>query len=86
MRWGDLAVVGLALGQFIGRWGIFQSRVVRASDRLAVGIAIDHPLAGFESFTNFHPAFLYESLWNLLAFVVLYYLAAIAKTVCCRVI
>ncbi|MCO5193940.1 MAG: prolipoprotein diacylglyceryl transferase [Anaerolineae bacterium] len=76
VRWGDLAVVGLALGQFIGRWGNFfnQELYGRPTD-LPWGIAIDHPLAGFESFTNFHPAFLYESLWNLLAFVVLYYLA-----------
>ena len=26
-------------------------------------------------FSRFHPAFLYESLWNLLAFLALYYLA-----------
>lgn len=74
--WGDLAVVGLALGQFIGRWGnFFNQELYGRPTELPWGIAIDHPLAGYESFTSFHPAFLYESLWNLLAFAILYYLA-----------
>ncbi len=78
LRWADLGVVGLALGQFIGRWGNFVNQELygRPTD-LPWAVSIDPPyrLDAYVEFSRFHPAFLYESLWNLLAFLVLYYLA-----------
>jgi len=75
LAWADLAVVGVALGQVFGRWGnFFNQELYGRPTNLPWAITIDqaHRLPGFESFSRFHPAFLYESLWNLLAFLVLY--------------
>lgn len=78
LAWADLAVIGVALGQVFGRWGnFFNQELYGAPTNLPWAIAIDpaHRLPGYEQFSHFHPAFLYESLWNLLAFLVLYILA-----------
>lgn len=78
LGWADLGVVGVALGQFVGRWGNFfnQELYGRPTD-VAWAIEIDpaYRLAGYTQFERFHPAFLYESLWNLLVFLVLLTLA-----------
>ncbi|HSM55326.1 MAG TPA: prolipoprotein diacylglyceryl transferase [Candidatus Sulfomarinibacteraceae bacterium] len=74
LGWADLAVVGVALGQFVGRWGNFINQELYgrpSSAPWAVWIEPAYRLDGYEQFTRFHPAFLYESLWNLLAFVIL---------------
>jgi len=74
LAWADLAVVGLALGQFIGRWGNFFNQELYGrptSVPWAVMIEPAHRLTGYTEQANFHPAFLYESLWNLLTFVAL---------------
>ena len=77
-RWGDVAIIGLPLGQAIGRWGNFVNQELygRPAD-LPWAIYIDpaHRYAGYESYSHFHPTFLYESLWNLGVCVVLIYLA-----------
>jgi len=78
LGWADLAVVGAALGQSIGRWGNFfnQELYGRPTD-LPWAIYIDpiHRLPDYADFSYFHPAFLYESLWSLLTFFILYRLA-----------
>jgi phosphatidylglycerol:prolipoprotein diacylglycerol transferase len=78
IAWADLGVVGVALGQFIGRWGNFfnQELYGRPTD-LPWAVTIDprYRLPEFAEFDRFHPAFLYESLWNLMAFFVLLTLA-----------
>ena len=78
LGWADIAVVGVALGQVFGRWGNFfnQELYGRPTD-LPWAITIDptHRLSAYAEFSTFHPAFLYESLWSLLAFFVLYFLA-----------
>lgn len=78
LAWADLAVIGVALGQVFGRWGNFFNQELYGRPTTlpwAITISPAHRLAGYEQFSQFHPAFLYESLWNLLAFVVLYTLA-----------
>ncbi len=78
MGWADLAVVGLALGQVFGRWGNFfnQELYGRPSDLpWAVHIDPAYRLPEYSDVSRFHPAFLYESLWSLLTFFVLYTLA-----------
>ncbi len=85
IAWADLAVVGLAIGQFVGRWAnFFNQELYGGLTDLPWGIYIANRIRGtvfanmelypFET-TRFHPAFLYESLWSLLTFFVLYYLA-----------
>ncbi len=77
LAWADLAVVGLALGQVFGRWGNFfnQELYGRPTD-LPWGVHIDlvYRLPAFSEFSRFHPAFLYESLWSLFTFLLLYML------------
>ncbi len=76
LPWADLAAVGLPLGQFVGRWGNFLNQELYGGPTdLPWGIAIDHPLPGLPAGVRFHPAFLYESLWNLGVFIILYRLA-----------
>ena len=78
LDWSDLAVVGLALGQAIGRWGNFfnQELYGRPTDvPWAVHIDPINRLPDYAAFERFHPAFLYESLWSLLTFFVLLRLA-----------
>jgi phosphatidylglycerol:prolipoprotein diacylglycerol transferase len=78
LAWADLAAVGLALGQFIGRWGnFFNQELYGKPSNLPWAIHIDmiYRLDDYVNFETFHPAFLYESLWNLMAFLVLLTLA-----------
>ena len=77
LAWADLAVVGLALGQAIGRWGnFFNQELYGRPTELpwAIGIAPQYRLQAYAQFERFHPAFLYESIWSFLSFLLLYYL------------
>jgi len=81
LRWVDIAIVGVPLAQAIGRWGnFFNQELYGYPTTLPWGIRIDaaHRLPQFANLppdTRFHPTFLYESLWNLLAFAVLLFIA-----------
>jgi phosphatidylglycerol:prolipoprotein diacylglycerol transferase len=80
-EWMDIAAVVLPLGQAIGRWANYVNQELYGSvTNLPWGITIDsaHRVAPYTSTidfpvatTRFHPLFLYESLWNVLAFIVL---------------
>lgn len=79
--WLDIAGVAFPLGQAIGRWANFVNQELYGTvTTLPWGISIDaiHRVDPFRSLvdfpvatTRFHPLFLYESLWSLLAFIVL---------------
>jgi phosphatidylglycerol:prolipoprotein diacylglycerol transferase len=76
--WADLSAVGVALGQFVGRWGNFINQELYGRPTTvpwAVHIDDNYRLPGYIEFETFHPAFLYESIWNLLSFFVLYFVA-----------
>lgn len=65
----DLCVMGLLLGQLIGRWGNFMNRE-------AFGSATTLPWrmrlwVNAQEYIEVHPTFLYESLWNLLGLALL---------------
>ncbi len=84
LRWLDIAAPGVILGQAIGRWGNFVNQELYGPPTtLPWGIRIDatHRLGEFADLqrypldTRFHPVFLYESLWNLVVFVTLMYVA-----------
>lgn len=70
----DLAAPSLVLAQSIGRWGNYfnQENYGLPTDKW-FGILIEVPrrISGFEYANYFHPAFLYESLINLVIFFIL---------------
>ncbi len=68
----DVTLLGFLIGQSIGRWGNFMNRE-------AFGAATDSFLrmglynANSGVVEYYHPAFLYESLWNAAGFVLLHF-------------
>ena len=80
LPWLDIAGVSLPLGQAIGRWANFVNQeLYGVPTTLPWGIPIDaanrvepyRSLVEYPADTLFHPMFLYESLWSLVAFIVL---------------
>ena len=80
LPWLDIAGVALPLAQAIGRWANFINQELYGPvTTLPWGITIDaasrvapyESLVDYPASTLFHPLFLYESLWSLLAFIVL---------------
>jgi phosphatidylglycerol---prolipoprotein diacylglyceryl transferase len=83
LPWLDIAAIALPLAQAIGRWANFVNQElygvptdlpwglqIPAAARVGeFASMIDYPIE-----TGFHPLFLYESLWSLGAFFVLYWL------------
>lgn len=85
-QWLDILAPGMLLAQAIGRWGnFFNQELYGPPTTLPWGIKITtvsqrippyNNLALFPlETTTFHPVFLYESLWNLVGFVLLMWLA-----------
>jgi phosphatidylglycerol:prolipoprotein diacylglycerol transferase len=80
-RWLDIAAPGMLLAQAIGRWGnFFNQELYGPPTDLPWGITITNvnqrippynDLTVYPLEATFHPVFLYESLWNLLGFVLL---------------
>ena len=74
----DLVLMAFLIGQILGRWGNFFNRE-------AFGAATDSffRMGLFNTKTNaweyYHPTFLYESVWNLVGFVLLSTLASRRK-------
>lgn len=63
----DMAVLGLLIGQCIGRWGNFVNAEAHGGETgLPWGMSIDGG-------APVHPTFLYESLWNLVGFIALHF-------------
>lgn len=81
LRWADFAAPGLALAQAIGRWGNFFNQELYGNPTTlpwGIPIAAENRVRPYNDLlrypletTRFHPLFLYESLWNLMIFVVL---------------
>ena len=81
----DGIALGLPLAQAIGRWGNFiNQELYGPPTQLPWGLRIDPPhrlrpyndLGTYPESTRFHPLFLYESVWNLLGFGLLFWLAS----------
>jgi len=70
----DVVLIAFLIGQFIGRWGNFMNRE-------AFGAATDSyfRMGLFNTVTSqweyYHPTFLYESVWNMVGFVILHFLS-----------
>ena len=70
----DLILTAFLIGQFIGRWGNFMNREAfgAATDSfLRMGL-FNTKTGGWE---YYHPTFLYESMWNVVGFLLLHFLA-----------
>ena len=70
----DICILGLPLGQAIGRWGnFFNSEAFGMPTKLPWGLFVSEHLRPKEyiNFEFFHPTFLYESILNIVIFVVL---------------
>jgi phosphatidylglycerol:prolipoprotein diacylglycerol transferase len=77
----DMVSPGVMLGQIIGRWGNFcngEAFGIKTSAGyfLRMGLKGYYSYASYDDwsltrFTYYHPTFLYESLWNLLGFVLI---------------
>jgi phosphatidylglycerol:prolipoprotein diacylglycerol transferase len=85
-RWSDNVAPGMLLAQAIGRWGnFFNQELYGPPTDLPWGILITNanqripPYNDFTQYpldtTTFHPVFLYESLWNLIGFILLMWVA-----------
>jgi phosphatidylglycerol:prolipoprotein diacylglycerol transferase len=72
----DIVAVAAPLGQAIGRWGnFFNQEAFGLPTHLPWGMYVEplyRPLQ-YLSDNFFHPAFLYESLWDLAVFLILWY-------------
>ena len=74
----DAAAPGVILAQAIGRWGnYFNQELFGRPSSLpwAIEIAPENRPSGFASEATFHPTFLYESIWNVLIFFILLFVA-----------
>ncbi len=66
--WADLLIVGVAVGQSVGRWGNWANQEAFGTPtNLPWGVAISSSRRppDYLDATHFHPTFLYESLFDL---------------------
>ena len=73
----DALAPGVLVAQAIGRWGNwFNQELFGKPTDLPWGLEIDpaYRPPGYEDFATFHPTYLYEFVWNLLAFAVIIWL------------
>ncbi len=79
--YADAIALGLPLGQAVGRWANFiNQELYGPPTTLPWGLRIDgdhrigpyRDLTAFPETTLFHPLFLYESLWNLIGFALIF--------------
>ncbi|WP_112137236.1 prolipoprotein diacylglyceryl transferase [Glycomyces dulcitolivorans] len=74
----DAIIVGIPVAQAIGRLGNWFNQELYGKPLdawWAVAIDLDHRVAGYANYSTFHPTFLYELLWNLLAVALVLWLA-----------
>lgn len=70
----DLTSLGFLIGQSIGRWGNFINREAFGAETDSfLRMGLTNAYTGAVGY--YHPTFLYESLWNLLGFVILHFLS-----------
>ena len=65
----DVGALGLLIGQAIGRWGNFMNREAYGSETTVVW---KMGLSSGGAPVYVHPTFLYESLWNMIGFILLH--------------
>ena len=77
----DLSALGVLIGQCVGRWGNFINREAYGVATDSFGNYIDTTVPWRMGLTldgvtyYVHPTFLYESLWNLVGFILLHFIS-----------
>lgn len=74
----DLGVMGLMIGQAVGRWGNFMNREAFGSEttlpwRMRLWTSASE-------YIEVHPTFLYESLWNITGLLLIVFIISKART------
>ena len=74
----DLGVMGLMIGQAVGRWGNFMNREAFGSEttlpwRMRLWTSVSE-------YIEVHPTFLYESLWNITGLLLIVFIISKART------
>lgn len=70
----DLVSPGVMLGQIIGRWGNFMNAEAFGYDTTLpwrMGVMKQYTSGTIYDYGFVHPTFLYESLWNLVGFIII---------------
>ena len=75
----DLVVMGLLIGQAIGRWGNFLNREAFGSETTLPWRMQLTTTAG--ELVEVHPTFLYESLWNLVGLLLLLFVVMLRQDI-----
>lgn len=77
LQYADVFSYGLVIGQAVGRFGnYFNCEAFGKPCSLPyIGLFIpkQYRPTGFEDFDYFHPTFLYESIWNVIVFLILFF-------------
>ena len=73
----DLAVMGLLIGQCIGRWGNFMNREAFGAETTLPWRMQLTTVTG--QLVEVHPTFLYESLWNLVGLLLIIFVVSKAR-------
>ena len=77
----DITALGFLIGQSMGRWGNFFNREAFGAEtesflRMGLSKAVtENGIFSINGYRYYHPTFLYESLWNVLGFVLLHFLS-----------
>ena len=74
----DIVALGFLIGQSLGRWGNFFNREAFGAEtesflRMGLFKTPEGTISGVMRY--YHPTFLYESLWNMVGFVLLHFLS-----------
>ena len=70
----DVTLLGFFIGQILGRWGNFFNReAFGAATDSFFRMGLYNTVTG--SWEYYHPTFLYESVWNLVGFILLHFLS-----------
>ena len=77
LKYADVFSYGLVLGQAVGRFGNYFNCEAFGKPCsipfLKLYIPPAHRPFGYENIEYYHPAFLYESLWNVFVFLILFF-------------
>lgn len=76
LKFADLYALGLPIAQAIGRWGnFFNSEAFGLPTNLPWGVFIPQGLRPYmyKSAEFFHPTFLYECIWDIFIFFILFF-------------
>lgn len=76
LKLADIFAYGLIIAQVFGRWGnFFNSEAYGLPAKHFIGLYIPESarIAGYQFYKYFHPTFLYESILNVLVFLILFF-------------